>query len=107
MTGVLLLPLLSIAIPTSRVLIHIIIRHAGTAAALTFGIITAGHGPVLVFVFGLRVFRDNVPGVEEAWDETEGAEGDVDEGVGGADSDFDPDCETLVLGRLKRGGRGV
>ena len=47
-------------------------------------------------VFG--VAGDYVPGVQEAGDEAEAAEGEVYEGVGGADAAFDPDCN--------RGGRG-
>lgn len=39
----------------------------------------------------LGVLGDDVPGVEEAWDETEHAEEDVDEGVGGAEAGLDPD----------------
>ena len=48
-------------------------------------------GNSLVFVFGIGVFGDDVPCVEEAGEVAEGAEGEVDEGVGGADADFDPD----------------
>lgn len=41
---------------------------------------------------------DDVPGVEEAGQEAQRAEEDVDEGVGGAEAAFYPDCEG--------GGRG-
>lgn len=43
---------------------------------------------VLVLV---RVGEDDVPGVQEAGQPAEDAEGDVDEGVGAADAAFDPD----------------
>lgn len=36
----------------------------------------------LVFVHGVRVPGDDVPGVEQAGNVAEAAEGDVDEGVG-------------------------
>jgi hypothetical protein len=41
----------------------------------------------------IRVSRNNVPGVDEAWDVAETAEGDVDQRVGGAEARFDPDCD--------------
>lgn len=40
---------------------------------------------------GLRVQRDDVPGVQQTRDVAEHAEEDVDERVGGADAGFDPD----------------
>lgn len=46
-------------------------------------------------VVGLRVLGDDVPGVQEAGEETETAQGDVDEGVGAADTAFDPDCTQI------------
>ena len=49
-----------------------------------------GHGLVVAGFFG--VFGDYVPGVQQAGDEAEAAEGEVDEGVGAADAGFDPDC---------------
>lgn len=52
------------------------------------------HGLVVGGFLG--VFGDYVPGVQQAGDETEAAEGEVDEGVGGADAGFDPDC--LMMG---------
>jgi hypothetical protein len=48
-------------------------------------------GDRLVLRYWIRVSRDNVPGVDEAWDVAETAEGDVDQGVGGAEARFDPD----------------
>ena len=39
---------------------------------------------------GFRVQGDDVPGVQEAWDEAEAAEQEVDDRVGGADADFHP-----------------
>lgn len=48
-------------------------------------------GAVVVEWWG-RVLRDDVPGVQEAGEEAEDAEQEVDEGVGGADAGFYPDC---------------
>ena len=45
----------------------------------------------LVFVALLGVFGDYVPCVQEAGEVAEHAEGEVDEGVGGAEGAFDPD----------------
>lgn len=58
------------------------------AAALAVG----GQGLVAVRVARVRVLGDDVPRVQEAGDEAEHAEGDVDDGVGSAEADFDPDC---------------
>lgn len=41
-------------------------------------------------VVGFRVDGDDVPGVEEAWDVAQYAEGDVDEGISAADATLDP-----------------
>jgi hypothetical protein len=49
-------------------------------------------GDGVVFVGRLGELGDDVPGVEEAWDEAEDAEEDVDEGVCAADAALDPDC---------------
>ena len=38
------------------------------------------------------VFGDDVPGVQEAGEEAKTAEGEVDEGVDGAEAGFHPDC---------------
>ena len=46
----------------------------------------------LVFAHWVRVAGDDVPGVNKAGDVAEAAEGDIDEGVGGANADFDPYC---------------
>lgn len=48
-------------------------------------------GDGLVLVGGLGVLCDDVPGVEEAWEEAEEAEADVDEGVGATEAALDPD----------------
>ena len=56
----------------------------------------------LVEGFLLGIFGDDVPGVQQARDEAEHAEADVDEGVGGTDAAFDPDCED-VLARFQSG----
>lgn len=53
-----------------------------------------GGGDGLIVGGFLGVFGDDVPSVEEAGDEAEAAESNVDEGVGGADAGFDPDCGT-------------
>lgn len=42
-------------------------------------------------VVGLGELGDDVPGVEEAGNETETAERDIDEGVCGAEAALDPD----------------
>jgi hypothetical protein len=47
----------------------------------------------LVFTHWVRVAGDDVPGVDEAGDVAEAAEGDIDEGVCGAEADFDPYCD--------------
>ena len=59
-----------------------------------------------VFVFWIGVFGDDVPGVEEAREVAEGAEGEVDEGVGGAETDFDPDCREGMLATKEGRGEG-
>lgn len=46
----------------------------------------------LVLRARVRVTRDDVPGVDEAGEVAETAEGDVDEGVGGAETGFYPYC---------------
>ena len=71
-------------------MVHIVVRDA---AATALAPVTGGHGvvSVVVVVVGFGVEGDDVPGVEEAGDVAEGAEEDVDEGVGGADAGFDPD----------------
>lgn len=43
------------------------------------------------------VLRDDVPGVDETGEETQTAEGDVDEGVGRAEAALDPYCELLAI----------
>ena len=42
--------------------------------------------------------------MDKAGDVAEAAEGDIDEGVGGAEADFDPYCWSGML--AKRGGPG-
>jgi hypothetical protein len=51
----------------------------------------------LVFVHRVRVAGDDVPGVDEAGDVAEAAEGDIDEGVGAAEAYFDPYCWSGML----------
>lgn len=43
-----------------------------------------------LIIVWLWVLEDNIPGMNEAREEAEQAEGDIDEGVRGADSSFDP-----------------
>jgi hypothetical protein len=47
-------------------------------------------GSLLVAVIGIWVLQDDVPGVEQAWEESQTAECDIYEGVAGADAAFDP-----------------
>ena len=69
--------------------VHIVVRDAAALAPVAggYGVVSV----VVVVVVGFGVEGDDVPGVEEAGDVAEGAEEDVDEGVGGADAGFDPD----------------
>lgn len=84
-----LLLLLASAAATLVVLrrLHVHIRHPSALAILRQG---------LILVRRLGVFRDDVPRVEKAGEVAEDAEEDVDEGVGAAETDLDPDCEGLV-----------
>lgn len=43
------------------------------------------------------VFQDDVPGVDEAWEDAQTAEGDVDDAVGAADAAFYPYCKICQL----------
>lgn len=71
-------------------------------ALTTFPVTIAGFvGDSFVFEWWRRVLRDDVPGVQEAREEAEDAEEEVDEGVGGADAGFYPDCLGLVNGDRK------
>ena len=81
-------------------MVHVVVGDAAAAAAATataLALVAGGHDvvsvvvAVAVVVVGFGVEGDDVPGVEEAGDVAEGAEEDVDEGVGGADAGFDPD----------------
>ena len=67
-----------------------------------------GYGFVLV-VAGLRIQRDNVPGMDEAGNVAKDAEEDVDERVGRAYSTLDPDFKHVRqdLERAFRGDRYV
>lgn len=61
------------------------------------------------WVVVVRVGGDDVPGVQEAGEETEAGEEDVDEGVGAADAGFDPDCwvfESVLVGWGRSQGEG-
>lgn len=70
-------------------LVAVLIVDKDIDALTTFN--TAGLIGVVVEWRG-RVLRDDVPGVQEAGQEAEDAEEEVDEGVGGADAGFYPDC---------------
>ena len=51
----------------------------------------------LVFAHWVRVAGDDVPSMDQAGDVAEAAEGDIDEGVSGADPNFDPYCWSGML----------
>jgi hypothetical protein len=51
----------------------------------------------LVFVHWVRVAGDDVPGMDKAREVAKAAEGDIDEGVGGTEADFDPNCWSGML----------
>lgn len=73
---------------------NIIVRHAAALGVSAMAMDTPacnGLVTLCVLVVGLGVLEDDVPGVYETWEVTEAAEGDVDDGVCGADADFDPD----------------
>ena len=77
-----------------RLVRNVIVRHPATLGVSTMAMGTPacnGLVSLCVLVVGLGVLEDDVPGVYEAWEVTEAAEGDVDDGVSGADADFDPD----------------
>ena len=52
---------------------------------------------LVAVVLALRVVGDDVPGMQEAGEVAQDAEGDVDEGVGGAEPGLDPDCGDLLV----------
>lgn len=66
----------------TRPVVHVVVCHRAPLAAVL------GYAVVV----GLRIRGDDVPGVQQARDEAEAAEGDVDERVGAAEAAFDPDC---------------
>lgn len=59
--------------------------------------LTAVNGRVIVVSLG--ILRDDIPRVDQAWEIAERAEGDIDEGFGAAEADFDPYFEVLVQAR--------
>lgn len=73
---------------------HGLMRHVVVGDMGVFDIpapVGARDGLVVgVIVVRLGVFEDDVPGVEETGDVAQTAEGEVDDGVGGADAYFDP-----------------
>jgi len=66
----------------TRSIVHIVVSHRAPLAAVL------RHAVVV----GLRILGDDVPGVQQARDETEAAQRDIDEGVGAAEAAFDPYC---------------
>jgi len=54
---------------------------------------TLGVGDRLIFVHWVRVAGDDVPGMDKAREVAKAAEGDIDEGIGGTEADFDPNCD--------------
>jgi len=54
---------------------------------VTIAALGVGYSFVVV---GVGVFKDDVPGVDQAGEETKTAEGEVDEGIGTTDAAFDP-----------------
>lgn len=62
---------------------------------LTVGALGVADG--LVIARWVRVAGNDVPGVDKAREVAEAAEGDIDEGVGGAEADFDPYCWSGML----------
>ena len=67
---------------------------------------TLAVGYLAIAIVGIRVLEDGVPGVEQAGEEAEAAKGDVDEGVGRADSALYPHCSSSQYLRAC-GGCGV
>lgn len=59
------------------------------------------RGERVVIVLG--EFCDDVPGVQETWNEAKHAETDVDEGVGRADASFHPYCVALAMSTVQNG----
>lgn len=55
--------------------------------------IALGGRKGLVLVWRLRIFGNDIPGVDQAGDVTEDAEENVDDGVGATDSALDPDWQ--------------
>ena len=49
----------------------------------------------LIFVRRVGVAGNDVPGVDQAGDVAEAAEGDIDKGIRGAEADFDPYCSNV------------
>jgi hypothetical protein len=66
---------------------HVVIGGRSTAA---FYVVALER--FVSMVFGVRVFKNDVPGVQQARKIAQDAEGDVDDGVGGAYADLDPHC---------------
>jgi hypothetical protein len=54
-------------------------------------------GYLLVCIVRVWILQDHVPGVQEAWQETETAECEVYKGVGAAESFLNPDADGWEL----------
>lgn len=77
-----------------RAVIHatLLARRACVRDHVVCGALAAAFvlGYLAITVVGIGVLQDDVPGVEQAGEKAEAAEGDVDERIGGADTAFDP-----------------
>ena len=49
----------------------------------------------LIFVHRVGVAGDDIPSMNQAGDVAKAAEGDIDEGIRGAETDFDPYCSSF------------
>ena len=68
------------------------VLHVDVGYAAAFWILTER------FVFrDVGVFGDDVPGVEETGEEAQTAEGEINEGVDGAETRLDPDCGKVSM----------
>lgn len=82
-----------VALWLALLILLLLSRSGAVGLDVDIGDAAAGLGVLGEGVVGLElgVLGDDVPGVKEARDESEHAEEDVDEGVGGAETGLDPD----------------
>lgn len=74
----------------------IVVRHAAVLQVPSLAC-AAGDGFVgRIVIVSLGVLEDDVECVDQARDVAEQTECNVDDGVGGADASFDPDCLRMV-----------